>query len=148
MQEFTTHSHQDIKKTNMDRYMVRDWHKFLAAGRHLLLIGKWQDAIPLYEQSFNLAVTLLWASNCKNSAVKSYVRTSLEYLYILKKTQKESADYFFNNTHKILGHYISHEAAHGLLQPLRDVLHAEDEVADSWMNQLFSQDAEVRKSLH
>lgn len=128
--------------------MIRDWYKFLNAGRQLMLVGKWQDAIPLYEQSFNFAETLLWSSNCKNCAVKNYVRTSLEYLYVLKKSSKESIDYFVNNTHKILGYHISNEASRSLLQPLRDVLDADEVVADSWMNQLFCQDAGVRKSLH
>lgn len=128
---------------------ISDWYNSIKISRNYLLTENWRLAISSYERSFQIATHLLILANCKNCAIKGYMRTSLEYAYVLRKTQDVHAlgklSLIVKNT---MIEHTDQETGHCLLQPLWDVSNQPEIVIDGWMAQLFCMDSEIQKNLH
>lgn len=128
---------------------ISDWYNSIKASRHYLLTENWGLAISSYERSFQIATHLLILANCKNCAIKGYMRTSLEYAYVLRKLQDMNSlgrlSLVVRNT---MIEHTNPQTGDALLQPFWDVSNQPETIIDGWMAQLFCMDSEIQKSLH
>jgi tetratricopeptide (TPR) repeat protein len=143
-----SHQNQTVSESKCMEILIQEWHQLISLARQHLLLEDWIKAIPIYEKAISLSERFLWATNCQHCAIKSYIRTSLEYIYALKKLHKDGAmQHLFNAVKKNMDYYASPSNQH-LLQPLQDIMRVNEATADSWMNQLFYFDAESRSRIH
>jgi hypothetical protein len=135
-------------RTRKPDWVIHEWRQIITLARHHLLLENWQDAIPAYEKALSLSEEFLISAACRDCAIKSHIRTSLEYIYALKKTNNVTAmNQLFNNVKTNIEYFFS-EQYKNLLVPLSDIIQVDEATADLWINQLFYFDAESKRHVH
>lgn len=138
-----------LAQKNYVEETINRWYFLLEYSRGELHAGHWQQAVVSYHRAHQEAELLVSISDCKNCAVKGYVRTLIEYSYALCKVDdvKRLADLIGHAEHT-LSIYVTRELVSTLLQPLRNIGFATHAERDLWMNQLFAEEAQHRKQVH
>lgn len=128
---------------------INRWYFLLGNGRHALHAGHWQEAAINYRAAYIEAELLVFISDCKNCAVKNYMRTLAEYCYALCKIDKaEQLSDLIANAWYTLNTCLTEVLTLKLLQPLRDMEFSSNDERDLWINQLFAEEAVYRKQVH
>lgn len=128
---------------------INRWYFLLESSRQELHAGRWQEAVINYRAAYTEAEMLVFISDCKNCAVKNYMRTLAEYCYALCKIDRaEQLSDLIAHAWYTLNTCITEALTLKLLQPLRAMESSSDDERDLWMNQLFAEEAVNRKQVH
>lgn len=128
---------------------INRWYFLLENSRQELHAGRWQEAVLSYHAAYAEAELLVFISDCKNCAVKNYLRTLVEYSYALCKIDKaEQLSDLIVQAWYTLNTCLTEALASRLLQPLRSMEYATSTERDVWINQLFAEEAVHRKQVH
>ena len=102
-----------------------------------------------YQEAHSQAELLIHIADCKNCAIKNYVRTLLEYGYSLCQTNQSGALLrLLDIARQTLDCYATATLSQQLLKPLFSLLHANNQQRDLWINQLFVEDALQQRAVH
>jgi hypothetical protein len=135
-------------KQQVEDTIIR-WYFLLENGRQALHASNWQEAVVSYRAAYTEVELLVFTSDCKNCAVKNYVRTLAEYSYALCKLDKvEQLPDLIVQAWYTLNTCLTEALASRLLQPLRSMEYATSAERDVWINQLFAEEATHRKQVH
>lgn len=139
-------------ETVKDKYtknMINRWCFLVETARRELHAAAWPQAANRYREAHFQAEFLLIISDCKNCAIKCYMRTLMEYAYALRKAgQKKLLSDVVAQAWCALNAYTTESLAAQLLKPLHDMESATSQAWEIFINQLFFQDAEYRYQVH
>lgn len=132
-------------KTKQQQFLMQSiyrWRFLLDESRTQLHAQQWTAAVNCYQDAYGLAEMLLHIADCKNCAIKNYMRTLLEYGYSLcKNNQRELLVHIIDLARQTLACYVTPALSRQLLQPVLAMEKANHNQQDLWVNQLFAKDA-------
>lgn len=138
-----------VKHRQFIEQSIYRWRFLLAEARTRLHAQDWTTAVDAYKDAHGVAEFLVHIGDCKNCAVKNYVRTLIEYGYSLCKNNQAAV---FNGLIEIarqtLAHYTTPKLSQQLLQPILALENAGQLQRDLWINQLFAGDAIQQGHVH
>lgn len=139
-------------KTKQQQFLERTIHRWqflLTGARAKLHAQDWSTAIDTYQDAHALAEFLVHIHDCKNCAIKNYVRTLIEYGYILCKSGRAGMlSQLIELAHQTLLCYTTPRLAEQLLKPVLSLVEANNWQRDLWINQLFAGDAVQHGIVH
>jgi hypothetical protein len=139
---------QDKHKDLLMKAIYR-WKYLLDNARSELHAQEWLAAVDAYQEAYSQAELLIHIADCKNCAIKNYVRTLLEYGYSLCKTnQSTSLLHLIGLARQTLDCYATAALTCKLLTPVMSLVQANDYQQDVWINQLFAEDAQQQWAVH
>lgn len=139
----------ELAHKNQIEDTINRWYFLLENSRQELHAGRWKEAVVSYHAAYTEAELLVFISDCKNCAVKNYLRTLVEYSYALCKIDKaEQLSDLIAHACYTLNTCLTEALTLKLLQPLRGMRSSSDDERDLWMNQLFAEEAVHRKQVH
>lgn len=101
------------------------------------------------KNAYTEAELLVFISDCKNCAVKNYLRTLVEYSYALCKIDKaEQLSDLIAHAWCNLNTCFTEALTLQLFRLLRAMKFSSNDERDLWMNQLFAEEAVHRKQIH
>jgi hypothetical protein len=125
------------------------WRFLLAEARTQLHAQDWIMAVEAYKDAHGMAEFLVHIADCKNCAIKNYVRTLIEYGYSLcKNNQAAMFTPLIEVAQQTLNHYATPRLSQLLLQPILALEKAGQSQRDLWVNQLFASDAVQQGNVH
>ncbi len=129
--------------------MINRWYRLVEAARRELHSESWKQATAFYRDAYLQAELLLVVSNCKNCAIKCYMRTLIEYGYALRKIGERAllSELVVHGWHA-LNAQVSESLVIQLLEPLRTLEYASNKECEIFINQLFIEDAVNKQQLH
>lgn len=138
--------------TKTKQFLVRSinrWRFLLADARAALHAQDWPAAVDGYQDTYRMAEFLLHIADCKNCAIKNYVRTLVEYGYSLcKNNQRELFTHLIEFARHTLACYATPKLVRQLLQPIVAMETACHSRQDVWIGQLFKSDAMHSGAVH
>jgi hypothetical protein len=139
---------QDKHKDLLMKAIYR-WKYLLDNARGELHAQEWFAAVDAYQEAYSQAELLIHIADCKNCAIKNYIRTLLEYGYSLCKTnQSASLLHLIDLARQTLDCYATAALTYELLTPVMSLVQASDYQQDVWINQLFAEDAQQQWAVH
>lgn len=136
-----------IRDENEQR--VYRWSFLLEQGRSELHLHQWFIASSYYQQAMLVAESLFIASPCRSCALRCYMRTLVEYAYVLCKISgPESLDLLEEVATLTLSSYAPMPCIDKVLEPLTRLKRNSDIERDLWINQLLAEDAIYKHQLH
>lgn len=139
-------------KTKQQQFLeqsIHRWRFLLAEARTQLHAQKWPAAIQGYQDAHSLAEFLVHIADCKNCAIKNYMRTLIEYGYSLcKNNQRELLVHLIDLARQTLACYTTPALSQQLLLPIIAMETASHSQRDLWVNQLFVSDAQQYGAVH
>ncbi len=128
---------------------IHRWRYLLDGARRELHAQDWRAAVDAYQEAHSQAELLIHIADCKNCAIKNYVRTLLEYGYSLCQTNQSGALLrLLDIARQTLDCYATATLSQQLLKPLFSLLDANNQQRDLWINQLFVEDALQQRAVH
>ncbi len=125
------------------------WRYLLDGARRELHAQDWIAAVDAYREAYSQAELLIHIADCKNCAIKNYVRTLFEYGYSLCQTHhSEVLLGVLDIARQTLECYATTTLTQQLLKPIINLVHANSQQRDIWMNQLFAEDALQQQAVH
>lgn len=125
------------------------WRYLVEAARRELHAQDWVTAVDAYREAHSQAELLIHIADCKNCAIKNYVRTLFEYGYSLCQINQAAAlMHLVDIARQTLDCYATTTLTQQLLKPVLNLMRANSQQRDIWMNQLFAEDALQQHALH
>lgn len=127
---------------------VSAWLELMARARSLMDMREWQLSIIAYGNALGVA-EVIFANNPNSFEVNRYIRTAVEFIYILRASQhsaniNELVESMSDCLQKQL--YPAHIEL--LLRPIKDIAYQPLPQMDRWMNALFLEDEKKNHSIH
>lgn len=139
----------NVKHRQFIEQSIYRWRFLVAEARAHLHAQDWITAVEAYKDAHAVAEFLVHIADCKNCAVKNYVRTLIEYGYSLcKNNQAEMFSPLIEVAQQTLAHYATPRLSQQLLRPVLAMEKAEQIQRDLWINQLFASDAVLQGTVH
>lgn len=125
------------------------WRYLLDGARRELHAQDWIAAVDAYREAYSQAELLIHIADCKNCAIKNYVRTLFEYGYSLCQTHhSEVLLGVLDIARQTLECYATTTLTQQLLKPIINLVHANSQQRDIWISQLFAEDALQQQAVH
>lgn len=129
--------------------LIYRWLFLLEQGRSELHLKQWFIASSYYQQAMQVAESLFAASLCKNCALRCYMRTLVEYAYVICKIQGEDSIELLEQAATLtLSCYVPMDSIDKFLEPLFTLKNQSDAERELWLNRLFAGDAIYKQQLH
>ena len=139
-------------KTKQQQFLEQSiyrWRFLLDGARAQLHAQNWTAAANAYQDAHGIAEFLIHIADCKNCAIKNYMRTLIEYGYSLcKNDQLALLSRLIDLARKTLDCYTTPTLAQQLLKPILALEKASQRQRDMWINQLFASDAVQQGVVH
>lgn len=117
-------------------------------ARSLFHLQCWEQAVMIYGNAFEISEILLTNSQTKFSTDR-YLRTALEFAYVLRKSQTPcNLEAFLPHVKKQLVQTKSSVNLSYLIQPIEEVIQLPIHMADHWLTALLSLDSIEHRVLH
>jgi hypothetical protein len=124
------------------------WQELISQGRKLFHLEHWEQAVMIYGNAFEVSEILISNSQTKYS-IDRYLRTALEFAYVLRKSQTPcNLNAFLPHVKKHLSLLNSPQPLSHLLQPINEVVTLPIHMADFWLRELLSLDNIEQRILH
>lgn len=137
------------KQKQMLLEAIYRWRYLLDKARGELHRQDWNAAVDAYQLAYCQAELLIHIADCKNCAIKNYVRTLFEYGYCLcQSSQPHALVGSLEVARQTLECYATATLTNQLLKPLFNLLRANSEQRDGWINHLFAEDAILQRVVH
>jgi hypothetical protein len=137
------------KHQHMLAQAIYRWRYLLDNARSELHRQDWNAAVDAYQQAYCQAELLIHIADCKNCAIKNYVRTLFEYGYSLCQTHHSDVLLgVLDIARQTLECYATTTLTQQLLKPIINLVHANSQQRDIWINQLFAEDALQQQAVH
>ena len=134
--------------TDNPQQAAESWQAIMLKARELFHLQEWQQASVVYGNAFEISELLL-VSRPTRFSVDRYLRSALEFAYVLRKNETQS------NLNVLIQHVknkiesIKHSMAVPLLiKPIDEVINLPIHLADYWMQSLLSLDSIDQRVLH
>lgn len=125
------------------------WRYLLNGARRELHAQDWIAAVDAYREAYSQAELLIHIADCKNCAIKNYVRTLFEYGYSLCQTHhSEVLLGVLDIARQTLECYATTTLTQQLLKPIINLVRANNQQRDIWINQLFAEDSLQQQAVH
>ena len=125
------------------------WRYLLNGARRELHAQDWIAAVDAYREAYSQAELLIHTADCKNCAIKNYVRTLFEYGYSLCQTHhSEVLLGVLDIARQTLECYATTTLTQQLLKPIINLVRVNSQQRDIWINQLFAEDALQQQAVH
>lgn len=129
--------------------LIYRWSFLLEQGRSELHMKQWFIASDYYQQALMVAETLFVESQCRNCALRCYLRTLFEYAYIACKIHgTDSVEILEQAATLTLAGYAPMPGIDQILEPLNNLKYMNDVERELWVNQFFALDANCKQQLH
>ncbi len=139
----------NVKHRQFIEQSIYRWRFLVAEARAHLHAQDWITAVETYKDAHGVAEFLVHIADCKNCAVKNYVRTLIEYGYCLcRNNQAAMFTPLIEVARQTLAHYTTPRLSQQLLQPVLAMENAGQIQRDLWINQLFASDAALHGTVH
>lgn len=130
------------------RAAINSWLQLMATARYNKNIRQWKLSINAYGNALDVA-EVLFASDPSSLEVNRYIRTAIEFIYILRSSEhpakiKEVVEFIAGCLQKQL--YPAHIEL--LLRPINDIAYKPLPLIDKWMDALFLEDEMKNHSIH
>lgn len=125
------------------------WRYLLDGARRELHAQDWIAAVDAYREAYSQAELLIHIADCKNCAIKNYVRTLFEYGYSLCQINHAAAlVHLVDIARQTLDCYATTTLTQQLLKPVLNLVRANSQQRDIWINELFAGDALQQQAVH
>ncbi len=137
------------KHKHMLMQAIYRWRYLLDDARRELHAQDWCAAVDAYQDAHAQAELLIHIADCKNCAIKNYVRTLFEYGYSLcQANQSGTLMQLLDIARQTLDCYATATLSQKLLKPVFNLMQADNQQRDTWINQLFVEDAMLQRAVH
>jgi|GEM_PF-2232836 len=145
--KYLCNSHRD-EFANNPQQASQAWRGIIVQARGLFHLQEWSKATVLYGNAFEISELLL-SSNPSQYSVDRYLRSALEYAYVMRKHNPNMglSSLIAHVKHNIRGHQHSLPISQ-LLEPLEEVINLPINLADFWMYSLISLDSIESRTVH
>ncbi len=124
------------------------WQKLILQGRGLFHLQYWEQAVVVYGNAFEISEMLIANSQTKYS-IDRYLRTALEFAYVLRKSQTPcNLESFPLHVKKQLSLLKTEQPISHLMQPIEEVIDLPLHMADFWLRELLSLDSIESRIYH
>lgn len=133
---------------NKPAYAEIIWTRLINEAQNQVGLYQWNKAVIIYGNAFEISDLLLKESN-DNNAIKRYLRTAIEFAYVLRKCS-------YTSDVSILVTFVSETLTQHLypadnkliLQPLNNIAFSTLHEPKNWINILKSMSESYSKTLH
>ncbi len=127
---------------------AQSWQEIIMRARTLFHLEHWEQAVVIYGNAFEIAEILLTNSQTQFSTDR-YLRSALEFAYVLRKSQTPcNLKAFLPHVKKQLSLSKTTADVPHLTQPIDEVINLPIHMADHWLSALLSLDAIEHRVLH
>ncbi len=144
---FLCTDHRRVLNSN-PKQAAQLWQELILQGRGLFHLQYWDQAVVVYGNAFEISEMLIANSQTKYS-IDRYLRTALEFAYVLRKNQSPcNLKAFPPHVKKQLSLLNTEQPISHLMQPIEEVIDLPLHMADFWLRELLSLDSINQQVLH